>query len=117
MTKIPSCFIADRQASFELIGRHAFLGFNHKIDSEKPLPKGKMGIMEDSTSRNREIIMTRIAVILITVFYVAYLFRFATRAFNSLRPFQSFKGLATVLFVAVLFNEVDQISIHKRFSL
>src|SRR5208337_1410417 len=32
MTKIPSCFITDRQAPLELIGRHALFGFYHKVN-------------------------------------------------------------------------------------
>ena len=48
MAKIPRRFVRDMKRPAQLVSRHSLSGLNHKIDSDKPLLRGKMAVVEDS---------------------------------------------------------------------
>jgi hypothetical protein len=113
MTEIPCRFVADFEATRKLVGGDPLLGFGHEVDSQEPFPERKMGIMEDRPGRDGELIPALIAVVLIAGLYMGYLIRSTTRAFNTVRPSKGCKVLAASLFVAIIFNEIDQICFHR----
>jgi hypothetical protein len=54
MAEVPSRFIRNTQDPFDLIRRHAFLGFDHHVHHRKPFMEGQVGVMEDRASGDRE---------------------------------------------------------------
>ena len=115
VAQIPRSFIADIQASFELISRNTLLGFCHEVNGKEPLPEGQMGIVEDRASRYGELVAASIAIKLAALLYAAYLLRSAPRAFYSSHPFKGFKILTAFVVVAAVFlDEVYQINVHRN---
>ena len=45
MAEVPCGFVRHSEDTFHLIGRHAFLGFDGKIDGNEPLAERQVGIM------------------------------------------------------------------------
>jgi len=94
MTEIPSCFIADTERAFQLIGRHALSGLYQEEHGKEPCFQGQMGIVEDCVCCNTELIMTFCAFVFLLCGHLKNLLAFATRAFYVFRPTKSFKEFA-----------------------
>src|ERR1700722_542864 len=62
VAEIPCGLVADSKRALNLTGRHSFLRFTEKQRSHKPLAQGQVRIVEDRTSRNRELVITSLAV-------------------------------------------------------
>jgi len=56
VAEIPSCLVGYPYRALELIGGDTLLGFNHQVHGGKPLPKGKMAVVENSTGSDGELI-------------------------------------------------------------
>ncbi len=56
VAEIPGGLVGDRQGPFHLVCGHSFLGFDHQIHGGKPLPKGKVSIMEDRPASGGELV-------------------------------------------------------------
>jgi hypothetical protein len=69
-----------------------------------------MGIIEDRASRNRELIAAIIAVKLVALCNLRNLARRATRAHNRVRPAESFKVFAALVFASKLLNQSAKIN-------
>jgi hypothetical protein len=110
MAEVPRGLIGDAENSLQLVGAHSILGFAEKVDTQEPLPKGKVRVVEDRSSGHRELIAAIITVKLLTLYDLRNLVRRTTWAHNRVRPAESFKVLAALLFAAKLLNESAKIN-------
>jgi len=58
VAKIPGCLVRYSYGAFNLVSRYTLLSLRHHVSGKKPLPQGKVGVMEDSASSNGELIAT-----------------------------------------------------------
>ena len=65
MAEIPRGFVSGAERSLHLVGAHGFLALDHEIDSGKPLPERKLGVVEDRSRRDREAVAASVTVELI----------------------------------------------------
>lgn len=56
MTEIPSGFVRNPEGPLHLVCGHSLLGFDHQIHSGKPLPKRKVGVVEDRSANSGELV-------------------------------------------------------------
>ena len=56
VAEIPSGLIGDLQDALQLVRRYPLAGFTHQVDCGKPLLERKVGIMEDRSSGNGELV-------------------------------------------------------------
>ena len=96
MAEIPCGFVAHAQHALYLIRAHTLAGFTDQVSSNEPLQQRQMGIVEDGSSGNTELI--------IAVFAVKQLrgesrqrARLAAWAFRAKRPAQPFQKFAAAV--------------------
>src|SRR5215203_4792560 len=56
VTQIPRGLVGHVKSALELVRANTLLGLYNKVDGQKPLPKRKVGIVEDSASGNGKLI-------------------------------------------------------------
>jgi hypothetical protein len=93
-----------------LICAHAFLGLAEQVNAEKPLPQGKVGIVEDCSSCYAELVAAMVAIKLVALYDLRNLVGRATRAHNGIRPAQRLKVLAALVLAAKLLNQSAKIN-------
>ena len=110
MAEIPCRLVGDAKDALQLIGAHALLRLTEKVDAQEPLPQGQVGIIEDRSCCDGELIAAIIAIKLVAFFDLRNLDRRATRAHNRVRPAECFKVLAALLLAAELLNQSAKIN-------
>ncbi len=61
MAQVPCGLIGNPEHPFNLIGTHSLAGFRHQIGNQEPFRQREMGVVEDRTDRDGELIFARIA--------------------------------------------------------
>ena len=56
MTKVPRRLVGDLENPLELVGRDALARLGHHVDGGEPLPKRQVGVMEDRSSLDGELV-------------------------------------------------------------
>ena len=56
VAEIPCGLVRDSDGALDLIGRDAFLGLQHQVDSNEPLGERKVAVMEDGACRHGELV-------------------------------------------------------------
>ena len=110
MAEVPSRFVGDAQNALQLIRAHALLRLTEQVDAEEPLPQWQVGVIEDRSSSDRELIAALVAIELMTLDDLRNVVRLATWAHNRVGPAKRFKILAALVFAAELFNQSAKIN-------
>ena len=112
VAQIPRRLVGDAQRAFDLVGGHAFLGFAHDIDGQKPFPERQVGIVEDVAGRDGELVAAFVAVVLAAILYLRDAGRLAARAADAFRPAQGFHVVAAFFLTLKVLNEFNQVHFH-----
>ena len=56
MAQIPRCFVTYLERALHLIRGDSLFGLHHQVDSEEPLPKRQVGVVEDSARSYGELV-------------------------------------------------------------
>ena len=112
VTQIPRGFVANSQSSLELVRAHSFARFTEQVSAQEPLPQWQMRVMEDRASRDAELIVARIAIILCAIANVGRLAA-TGGARRAIGPAQRLKIASTFFFVAELLNQAAKVYIRK----
>src|SRR5207253_9455380 len=91
-----------------------FLRFRHKINGKEPLRQRKVRVVKDRATRYRELITTRVAVVLIALDYVGHAFRLTAWASNAFRPAKACKLYSAFFIASELLNKLRKV--HIRFE-
>lgn len=89
VAQIPSRLVANAERALDLISGHTLARLTQKIDGDKPLEQGKMGIVKDSAGRDSELIITVAAVEQFFLRLKRDGSTFTARAFSTVRPAQT----------------------------
>src|ERR1043166_323468 len=88
VTKIPCCLISHAKCAFHLQRTNAFFAFSHEVNSDEPLAKRQMAIVEDRAGSGRKPITASIAVVLLAFLKRGNALALTARANNARRPAQ-----------------------------
>src|SRR5204863_306775 len=81
---IPGGLVADTEHSLELVGANTLLGLTHDVGSHEPLPKLKVGVVEDGSGHDRELVTASVTVELIPLVHPRELLRATAGAAGAL---------------------------------
>jgi len=98
MAEVPRRLVAHSNRALDLASGHAFLCFAEQVRGQKPLAEREMGVIENSSGSDGELV--------VTVFAIEELFcgikfdhwPFAAQAFRAIRPAETHKKLAALIF-------------------
>jgi len=110
MAEIPRRFVGDTQNALQLIGAHSLLRFAEQVDAQEPLPQWQVGVIENRSSSDRELIAALVAIKLMALDDLRNVVRLATWAHNRVGPAKRFEILAALVFAAELFNQSAKIN-------
>lgn len=107
--EVPRGFIGRLEHPAQLVRRHALARLTEQVGSEKPLPEGQVGIVEDRPRRGRELVTASIAIKLVASRYAGNLIRTARWAVDTLWPAQLFEVSPALFFAAEVLNQSAEV--------
>lgn len=113
VAQIPTRLSGDTEGAGELVSAHTFLGFDQQEGGEEPFPEGKLGILQDGSDPDRELIVTPVALEQLAGLDPSDLGRFTLRAGDTVGPAELRQGFDALVFGAKLFNQLGQVHTHK----
>jgi len=97
VTEIPCGFVADSQGALDLISRHSFASFAEQKSGKEPFLQWEMGVVEDRARRDRELVITGLAIEQLLGCRKFYNGAMTTETFGAIRPAQPHKQLAALV--------------------
>jgi hypothetical protein len=91
MAEVPRCLVADSQGALHLISGEPLSRFYEKQDSDKPLAKGKMGVIENRSDRDGKLVIAIGAPQQLDVAQAHNTASLASRTFRAKGPAQPFQ--------------------------
>ena len=113
----PGGVVGDTQMAAQLHGRYAFLVLGNQVDTQKPGRQGELGGFEDSTSRHGGLPVAAVTLLELSVSNPAALVVAAMGTFEAIRPAPGEQCVETLLFSAVIFNEITQTDAFLKLDL
>jgi hypothetical protein len=109
MTEIPRRFVAHSEGPLHLVRREPLAGFAEKQRCDKPLTQRQVGVVEDRTDRDAELVFTDRAPEQFHVGFEAdHIVRLATRAFGTIRPTQTFEKFPAFIIGIEQFQKIRE---------
>jgi hypothetical protein len=100
MAEIPRCFVADSESPLDLIRAHAFACFAEQQRCQKPLLQREVGVVEDRSGGDCELIVAILAIEKLLRGCQFYGWHLTAWTFNTSRPAEPDKNL-TAFFVSI----------------
>ena len=116
VTQIPRGLVAPADHALDLIRAHSLARFADQIRNEKPLRQGQVGVIEDRSSFNRELVTAVIAIVLAALHYLRHRLALAARTGDTFGPAQSFQILAALVLTSELVHYSKQGGINHGIS-
>lgn len=114
VAQVPTRLGGDPEGAGELVGAHTLLGFDQKEGGEEPFPERKLGVLEDGSDPDGELILTTVALEELASLDPSDFGRFTLRAGDAIRPPELFQGFDALVFGAVLFDQFRKVHSHNN---
>lgn len=114
VAQIPPGLGGDTQRSGELVGAHTLLRFDQKEGGEEPFPQRELGILQDGSDPDRELVFTTVALKELASLDPSDLGRFTLRAGDAVGPPELFQGFDALVLGAVMFDQFRKVHSHNN---
>lgn len=109
VAEVPGGLVGDADSSTELVGAHALLGFDHQEHSQEPFPQGKLGVLEDGSDSDGELVSAIVAFHLATSLDMGDGLAVASWASDTASPPNMLQIGVALVFGAELFDQIGKV--------
>lgn len=114
VAEIPGGLVRDAEHPLQLVCADRLLGLTDHVDGEEPLPERQLGIVEERSDADAELVAASVAVELPAFRNPRDLVRVAARAANAVRPAQLFKVFVAAILGAEPLDQLREIELLPR---
>ena len=97
VAEIPSGLVRNSKGTLHLVSRDPFLGFTHKIDSDKPLAERKVGVMHNGSTHNGKLVSATSALPAVLFLKLKHFYATAAGTVYTHRPADLLKCLTALI--------------------